>query len=378
MNRHLLSGAASAALLSTIALAQAPEIIHYTFDAGDATNTASGGLPAGIVGTTVAFAPTTALCSSSPGANSTAAAATTQIDTGWATTLGSGDWSVGCWLDRTNSTVALTGLQYCFGNSSAGSFRCFVGGVAGTNGILLRGPVTDNLIPGGGDLRPLHVCWVYDSVAGETRGYLDGALVTTVVQAPLNINGTANFTVMRYNASASSMGPGYEMDDFRFYSRAITPAEISAWAGCGSAGVGTNYCGPAVANSTGNSGSMAGSGSASVSNNDLVLEASNLPTNSFGFFLTSMTQGMVPQPGGSQGVLCLGGNIGRYVGAGQIQNSGNGGAFALGIDNSLTPTPTGFVSISAGETWNFQAWYRDAVGGVPTSNFTDGLTVTFN
>ena len=141
---------------------------------------------------------------------------------------------------------------------------------------------------------------------------------------------------------------------------------------------GTNYCGPAVANSTGIPGSISGTGTATVVNNDLGLVASDLPLNAFGFFLTSRTQGTVNQPGGSQGVLCLGGAIGRYVGSGQIQNSGATGSFSLALDLTQTPTPTGLVLIVAGETWNFTSWHRDAVGGAATSNFTDGLSVTFN
>jgi hypothetical protein len=142
-------------------------------------------------------------------------------------------------------------------------------------------------------------------------------------------------------------------------------------------GIGSNYCGPAVLNSTGSSGTISGTGSAVVANNDLTLVASNLPLSSFGYFLTSRTQGNVPQPGGSQGVLCLTGNIGRYVGPGQIQNTGAVGSFDLLLDLTQTPTPTGIVSIAVGETWNFQAWHRDAVGGAATSNFTDGYEVLF-
>lgn len=37
-------------------------------------------------------------------------------------------------------------------------------------------------------------------------------------------------------------------------------------------------------------------------------------------------------------------------------------------------TPTGSVSVLAGETWNWQAWFRD-VGG--TSNFSDGVSIQF-
>jgi hypothetical protein len=145
----------------------------------------------------------------------------------------------------------------------------------------------------------------------------------------------------------------------------------------GPTGIGTNYCGPGVVNSTGNSGTIGGTGTNIVANNDLALVASNLPMNAFGYFLTSRTQGLVNQPGGSLGVLCLGGAIGRYTGPGQIQNTGTTNSFSLALNLSQTPTPTGLVAVVAGETWNFQAWHRDAVGGTAVSNFTDGFSVAF-
>ena len=66
------------------------------------------------------------------------------------------------------------------------------------------------------------------------------------------------------------------------------------------------------------------------------------------------------------------------MGPGQIKNSGATGAFALLVNLTQTPTPTGFVSVVAGQTRYFQAWHRDAIGGSATSNFTNGLAVTFN
>ena len=114
-----------------------------------------------------------------------------------------------------------------------------------------------------------------------------------------------------------------------------------------------------------------------MSVNDVTLTASMLPANSFGFFITGQDQGFTPMPGGSSGNLCLSGAIGRYVAPGQIQNSGPMGEFSLDIDLNQTPTPTGLVSITAGFTWNFQGWYRDAIGGTATSNFTDGLAIVF-
>ncbi len=140
---------------------------------------------------------------------------------------------------------------------------------------------------------------------------------------------------------------------------------------------GTNYCGPAVPNSTGGPATIVATGSDVAALNQLALSAEGLPQNTFGFFLASRTRGLVQNPGGSAGRLCLGGGIGRYVGPGQVLNSGNLGRFTLALDLTRTPTPTGTVAVQAGETWNFQAWFRDAQGGASTSNFTDGLEVQF-
>lgn len=140
----------------------------------------------------------------------------------------------------------------------------------------------------------------------------------------------------------------------------------------------TRYCTPAASNSTGQPTSLTATGSHSASTNQLTLSASRLPLNSFGFFLTSRIQGLVTGAGGSQGDLCLGGTIGRYVGAGQVRNSGAAGTFALLLDLTRTPAATAFVSIGAGETWHFQAWFRDVgPGGQASSNFSDALSILF-
>ncbi len=257
-------------------------------------------------------------------------AATTRIDTGWTTNLGMSSWTVGMFSDRRNSTSPLSTLQYAFGNSTAGSFRCFMGGVAGTAGFLLRGTgIPDTNIPNGGSsTERVHVLWCYDAAAMQIRGYLNGQLVvTTVPTAPLNINGTGNFTVLGYSTTGS-YGPGSVMDDFRFYRRCISQGEINFWYAHGDRTIGTTYCDPAVANSTGNPGVLAASGSTIVALNGLRLSASSLPLNSFGFYLASLTQDNVPMAGGGTGTLCLGGNVGRGVG-GVIVNSGATGTVSL-------------------------------------------------
>ncbi|MEZ5990719.1 MAG: SUMF1/EgtB/PvdO family nonheme iron enzyme [Planctomycetota bacterium] len=81
-------------------------------------------------------------------------------------------------------------------------------------------------------------------------------------------------------------------------------------------------------------------------------------------------------PGGSAGNLCLGNPIGRLVG-GVAVNSGATGVVDVTANLNVLPQPTGAVAVLPGETWNFQCWYRDAVGGSATSNFSDGLAVLF-
>ena len=152
---------------------------------------------------------------------------------------------------------------------------------------------------------------------------------------------------------------------------------VSVTAGIAGGPLGMNYC-MANPNSTGATGVMNATGTKSVANNDMTLQGTNLPTFSFGFFITSQTSTFVPLPGGSSGNLCVGGSVGRYVGPGQIKNSGATGTIELLINNSATPTPNGLVQIQVGETRFFQLWHRDSSGGQPTSNFTDGYQVLFN
>lgn len=133
--------------------------------------------------------------------------------------------------------------------------------------------------------------------------------------------------------------------------------------------LGENYCSPAVVNSTGLPGRMRATGSSDVSSNDVTLTATHLPPGKLGYFITSQAQGSFMPPG-SQGFLCLGGSIGRYN-----ASVGQGPSITLDIDLSSMPLNPA-TAVQAGETWNFQCWYRDDNPG-STSNFTDGISVTF-
>lgn len=141
--------------------------------------------------------------------------------------------------------------------------------------------------------------------------------------------------------------------------------------------ISSSYCGPAVLNSTGEAAQTLVTGSPVVTNNRAVLAAYQLPAQSTGIFLVSRSDGFFASVPNSVGALCLSGAIGRYVGAGQVQTSGSAGAFSLPIDLLAIPQPTGFIAALAGESWFFQAWYRDSTGGIPTSNFTDGASTSW-
>ena len=123
------------------------------------------------------------------------------------------------------------------------------------------------------------------------------------------------------------------------------------------------------------SGTLRAAGSDLAAMNNVTLIAESLPQNAFGYFIASQTTSFVAGPGGSQGNLCLGGSIGRYIG--DVASSGAGGCLLLTLDLDAVAQPNGSVAVAPGDTWNFQAWFRDSAGGIATSNFTEGLEISF-
>ena len=139
--------------------------------------------------------------------------------------------------------------------------------------------------------------------------------------------------------------------------------------------LGAQYC-AAAPNSTGSSAWIAARGFQWGTGAALTLQSTEMPQNSFGHFLVSNVSGFVTNPGGSQGNLCLQGNVGRFNRAGEIRNSGLSGSFSLsGVVGNDLPSPMGPVSAQPGETWYFQCWFRD-IG--PSSNFSNAIEITFD
>ena len=134
--------------------------------------------------------------------------------------------------------------------------------------------------------------------------------------------------------------------------------------------LGSSFCSPAAANSTGKPGSMVVQGSAVVAEGWVNLLAVDLPPSKPGFFLVGSSQTFLPNPGGSQGTLCVDGA--RVFLPDQATSQAWG---ALGLSLDLTDLPGG-MSIQPGDTWYFQAWHLD-VNPSKTSNLTDAVSVTF-
>ena len=128
-----------------------------------------------------------------------------------------------------------------------------------------------------------------------------------------------------------------------------------------------------VVNSTGSMATIEALGSREAVEGHLTLRMGSLPSGNAGFLLGSQAPGLIRNPGGSLGNLCLSGNLARFNQ--QIAFPDADGVAEVHVDMTQIPhTPV--AAIQAGQTWHFQYWYRDSVGG-PTSNFSSAVGVTF-
>lgn len=152
----------------------------------------------------------------------------------------------------------------------------------------------------------------------------------------------------------------------------------AGWILVAGAEIGERYCTPAVPNSTGNAAEIVARGCLDVASNSLELTARYLPTEELGVFLCSLAPGQARAPG-SQGALCLSGEIGAY--SGHVQSTGLSGVLKLHVD--LDEIPSGMrTGVASGDTWYYQALFRDwaTEGGnsTRTSNLSDAVAVTFD
>ena len=128
-------------------------------------------------------------------------------------------------------------------------------------------------------------------------------------------------------------------------------------------------------NSTGQGGRLINTqGTTSVSADDLVLQASNLPLSQFGLLFMGDTAGL-PLPLGD-GQRCVTGPLWRFP-ARPVDQLG-----LIEEGPGIVAWSTGHFSaagwIQPGSTWQFQAWFRDPPGPCgSTSNTTSAVSVSF-
>jgi len=207
------------------------------------------------------------------------------------------------------------------------------------------------------------------SLIWESAVAPDGSLYVAEDQSPDRL-----LRLVDLDGDGLFSGPGEEQTIFD-ETVALGPTLIASPKGVvfegGDGTIGASECGPAALNSTGSPASITAAGSVSVAADDVTLTATDVPPLQFGLFLASMDAG-TGMPAGSQGVLCLGSPIGRYP----VTAASLAGEMTQTVDVSAIPQPNVLVAAAAGETWRFQAWFRDA-NPSPTSNFTDAVAITF-
>lgn len=330
-----------AALITTPARADSvPELLHYKFSGTGASvpNLASAP-PSGTATATImgGLAQTGTDLNTAGDGNSLVGSGLTSstdyLNTGWATSL-TGSWTI----SFVTSNIGPSGtLYYIFGDANAALFRCFTNGVAGPSNWILRGPLTDVLIPGGATVATHRTTFVYDSVAGNIRGYLDGTLVATVAQAPLTISGSGPFKVVGYATNVGAPAGGL-LDDFRVYNRALSAVEV--------ANIDT---GPTAVSSA-----PVGSPAASATSMNFIVTfseaVSGVTAGDFILTATGSAVGTVGTPSTADGI------------AWTVPVSGIAGTGTLRLD--LNATGTGIVAVAAGSTPLFAGFTGGSVHNV--------------
>jgi hypothetical protein len=161
----------------------------------------------------------------------------------------------------------------------------------------------------------------------------------------------------RLRSNGTNQLGGWNIDDFRlFYLSPIIPPCPAP----------VTYC-QAAPNSVGGGAFIAHDGHANLQLNDLVLRVAGCPPFTSGMFYYGANQTLAPF---GDGFRCVSGTVFRLP-ASQVDAFGDA---AHALDHAALPTGG---QISAGQTWYFQFWYRDAAAGGAGFNLSNGLSVAF-
>ncbi|QIE59016.1 HYR domain-containing protein [Rasiella rasia] len=216
-----------------IAAGPTPEILYYKFEeAGTTVTNEASAPPAGTATATInggSSQGAPAICG--VGALQSNSTTNESMSTGWNTNLGTSSWSIALKVRDIGAGV----FGYLMGDFNAGNFRVFANGAAGSNNLILRGPLSEVLaVNGANSAAEATTVFVYDNTVPEIRAYVDGVLVNTVAQAALNISGT-DFFVGNRSIDDQGLPVGAALDEFMFFNRAITAAEVAEITACAAA-----------------------------------------------------------------------------------------------------------------------------------------------
>ena len=136
---------------------------------------------------------------------------------------------------------------------------------------------------------------------------------------------------------------------------------------------GSAYCFQPEPNSTGQRADISASGSRFADDRNLVLTVTDAPPHTFGFFFVGTEPAAIAL---NESLVCVGGNVGRYIGPGQITNSGLDGSFSVAVSTDPVPGNPGSTAV-AGDQFYFQSWFRDIAATGATYRFSEALSITF-
>lgn len=389
MKKQLLIQLVFAVICLTSASAQTipiPEILYYKFDGGGAIVPNLAIAPPAYMDTANIINGLTQGSTGQCGGaliGSGGTSSTDYVDTHWAPNLGNGSWSISFWTSGYGNTSS---LWYIFGDINTNSFRCFTNGVAGPNNWILRGAgLTDVYVNGGASVGPSMTTFVYDQSLNNVKGYLNGVLVTTVAQTAPNMTGTGPLKVGGYSTN-NGHAPGALMDEFRFYNRPLSQAEITllynrvnydtisttactnpytspsgnySWSAAGvySDTLTNIYCGDSIININLSFGSPSSSTISPVACSNYLSPSGNYTWNNSGTYADT-----IPNFLGCDSVITI-----------------NLTVNSLSLDTITTTSCNQYVSPSGMYTWTSSGTYYDTLhysGGCDSIAYTLYLTIT--
>jgi hypothetical protein len=220
VNNGTTPAIATITVTPTASSAPMPELLYYKFDGtGTSVPNHASNPPAGTAAGTLLGSLTqgsTGLCG---GALIGTGTQFDRMSTGWATNF-TGSWTLSFWLGNNQFD---NNPSYLFGDDAAGAFRCFYGGAAGGNNVLLRGGSSEISVGGVNPASTL-ITFVYNGTSTDV--YKNGQFYQNFPVTFTNA-GSGPFFIGGYNGQTQNSFTG-KLDEFRLYNRALSSTEVAA------------------------------------------------------------------------------------------------------------------------------------------------------